>query len=416
MLPQTMHLWRFLPRMVGGLRLTGSIAAIAGGGEDLASGLLIAGSPIAALRVSSLRKQGKSKLMRAVYFLRDGEGVHEAPAQLGFSIYGEFSVAEGFYIKVLALRSCLRLCRETSTAGASFNRVTKHDISNTPVLLKSRIDDENLQVVQKGVLAQLQEELANVKQMLAEKEAVVAESKRCMEKLWCNYCRKSKQNDEIILHNSQLYRDLTQARDQLKILQHENAQMSAVYKACKLEMQEKLNEALEQVDRLKKLVKASSHKQASDKQHPHPPSIVPGCSSCYEIIADNSDSIHSTSVLRKRERKSYKELSLKVKLRQANQGSTIETNNSLEIPQSADAKEVRTTVPVPAPCKLDVTRAVDNGPHIMAPQQAPEKGENMSKNVPTPSQELCDRTRRRAASSVGSYKEPSLKFKMRRAN
>ncbi|MCO5600777.1 hypothetical protein L7F22_054892 [Adiantum nelumboides] len=304
--------------------------------------------------------------------------------------------------------------------GRKISRTVGHrkklsDISNTPILLKSRIHDENLQLAQKGALAQLQEELANVQQMLAEKEAVVAESKRCMEKLWCNYCRKSKQNDEIILHNSQLYRDLTQARDQLKVLQHENAQMSAVYKACKLEMQEKLNEALEQVDRLKKLVEASSHKQASDKQHPHPPSVVPGCSLCYEILADNSDSIHSTSVLRKRERKSYKEISLKVKLRQANQGSTIQTNNNLATPQSADAKEVRTTVPVPAPCKSEVTDAVDNGPHILAPQQAPQK-ENMSRTVPTSSQELCDRPRRRAASSVGSYKEPSLITKMRRSN
>ncbi|MCO5600776.1 hypothetical protein L7F22_054891 [Adiantum nelumboides] len=57
---------------------------------------------------------------------RDEEGVREAPAQLGFSMYGEFSVAEGFCIKVLVLRLCLRLCRETNTVGASFNRVTKH--------------------------------------------------------------------------------------------------------------------------------------------------------------------------------------------------------------------------------------------------------------------------------------------------
>lgn len=27
-----------------------------------------------------------------------------------------------------------------------------------------------------------------------------------MQKLWINYCRKTKQNDEIILHNSQLYK------------------------------------------------------------------------------------------------------------------------------------------------------------------------------------------------------------------
>ncbi|KAI5068026.1 hypothetical protein GOP47_0016371 [Adiantum capillus-veneris] len=274
------------------------------------------------------------------------------------------------------------------TSKAVGHRKKLSDLSNTPILLKSRIHDENAQLAQKGTLAQLQEELANVNQMLAEKEEILAESKRCMEKLWCNYCRKSKQNDEIILHNSQLYRDLTQAQDQLKVLQHENAQMSAVYKACKLEMQEKLNDALEQANRLRKLVEASSLKQASDKKCP--PSTESGRALCCEIPAENSDGIHSKSVLRKRERRSYKEPSLKAK-------SQLKQREGNWSPLQR--------------------WPVENEPHRTASQQCTEKCEDVSKHdiLPTSTRESFDRPQRRAASSVGSYKEPSLNTKMRRA-
>ncbi|KAH7427946.1 hypothetical protein KP509_10G068500 [Ceratopteris richardii] len=192
------------------------------------------------------------------------------------------------------------------------------DITNTPILAKSRLYDDSTQFV-----AQLQEELDTLKQLLEEKEGILAESKRCMEKLWFDYCRKSKQNKEITLHNSQLYKDLMEARDQLKILQHENAQMSALYKACKSEMQAKLKEALEKVDHLTKLLEALSLEQVPDEQYP----VTVSSNQSSDAV-----SIQLQSLSRKRatERKTYREPSLKVKLRREHGSSICSSVDSMQ--------------------------------------------------------------------------------------
>eukprot|EP00250_Pteridium_aquilinum_P026861 c33722_g1_i1 orf=288-1289(-) len=311
------------------------------------------------------------------------------------------------------------------------------DITNTPLLLKSGPHNENGQL-SKTSSTQLQDELATVKMMLAEKEEIIEENKRCMEKLWINYCRKTKQNDEIILHNSQLYKDLMQARDKLKVLQHENAQMAALYKVCRSEMQKKLDEALEQVDRLTKVIEASALGKASSDKHCYAPTVLPADLnglSC-ENLCEDYTSIHGRSTLRKRESKSYKEPSLRLKMRQSDGGSMCpgeptqcDDNAAVQVlgkVKEFEESSVTDTSAISATCRSEIKAsegvASENGAHMKALQQwtgTSNVGKDQALQLPNTLhvsiRKSSERPHRRAASSIGSYKEPSLITKMRRA-
>lgn len=310
--------------------------------------------------------------------------------------------------------------------GRKMSKTVRHrkklsDITNTPLLHKSRAYDENDQL-SKESSAQLRDELADVKKMLAEKEEHIEENKRYMQKLWINYCRKTKQNDEIILHNSQLYKDLMQASDKLKILEHENAQMSALYKVYKSEMQQKLNEALEQVDRLTKLLEASRFEKANACKHtPVDSDTCKNIGLSSEVPGEGCTSIHGRSTLRKRQRKSYKEPSLKEKLRQEDSGEPVQCDNNPADQKLGKAEECEAVSP-----EIKISEGMscsgENASHTQALRKCTGKG-NVGKdqgvqllNTPYVSdQKSWERPLRRAASSIGSYKEPPLNTKMRRA-
>lgn len=354
--------------------------------------------------------------------------------------------------------------------GRKMPRVAGHrrrlsDITNTPVLTKARTQDENLQH-SKGSVAQLQKELAVLKKMLEEKEEIIEENKRYMEKLWINYCRKTKQNDEIILHNAQLYKDLMQARDKLKVLQHENAQMSALHKVCKAEMQQKFNEALAQVDRLRALVEVSTLDKALYEKHSHAPSVLTQTadSAVHKTLGPPCEEDSLARIYRptsrKRESKSYKEPSLKVKMRQLDGGSmcprepatTQHDDNAavqglhkisedrkvgLDAILTSCKEEAEVMEVVVSPLSSSAAGAdenslslsaisVDDEAHTMAPQpitgqleENSDAGEDQSvrmlNSVHVSIRNSCARPLRRAVSSIGSYKEPPLNTKMRRA-
>lgn len=207
------------------------------------------------------------------------------------------------------------------------------DITNSaPASLPKHRDENQLS---KGSEALLQKELVALKKTLSEKEEIIEAQKVNMEKLWTNYCRKTKQNEDIIQHNVQLHKDLMQARDRLKILQHENAQMSAVHKICKSELELKLTKALEQANSLQTGVGISTIKKApSDKQatvssvltklaESRARRAVGTCEVSSDASFDSTNGsedlehpITCRSALRRRESLNYKEPSLKVKLRQ----------------------------------------------------------------------------------------------------
>eukprot|EP00249_Psilotum_nudum_P004452 c17975_g1_i1 orf=98-523(-) len=107
---------------------------------------------------------------------------------------------------------------------------------------------ESVSQMQKGNVARLQKEVITLRKELAEKEALIMAQKQQMERLWSSYSLQSRQNDEIIHHNAQICKDLMQARENLKVLQHENAQMTAVHRAIKTELELRLSKTLEQLN------------------------------------------------------------------------------------------------------------------------------------------------------------------------
>ncbi|MCO5605547.1 hypothetical protein L7F22_059730 [Adiantum nelumboides] len=211
-------------------------------------------------------------------------------------------------------------------------RARLSDITNTAPLgfSKHREDDH----VVKARETELHKELANLRKSLAEKERLIHAQKVNMEKLWNNFNRKTKQNEDIIRHNGCLYKELMQTRDKLKVLQHENMQMASAHKAIKSELQAKLAKALEQAALCQKEAgPCGIEKAPCDMQSTMPDLFsrlaesrarrtVSSCEASTEpldVVKDESSMLSAAcrSTSRRRVSLSYKEPSLKTKLRQA---------------------------------------------------------------------------------------------------
>eukprot|EP00250_Pteridium_aquilinum_P008609 c18075_g1_i1 orf=41-1171(-) len=221
----------------------------------------------------------------------------------------------------------------TETTGRKTpQRMRLSDITNIAAPVSSSKHREENHVPKQSE-TQLHKELANLKKVLAEKEEIIKAQKVNMEKLWTNYTLKTKQNEDIIQQNARLYKDLMQARDRLKILQHENVQMAVAHKVQKSELQAKLAKALEQADFSQTAAgSVLSEKDPCDNQATIPNVLTKlaesrarrTVSTC-EASSEPSDSVKDESLehpascrstLRRRASLSYKEPSLKVKLRQ----------------------------------------------------------------------------------------------------
>lgn len=119
------------------------------------------------------------------------------------------------------------------------------DITNTGVPLASNLTSTAKAVLSspssKGNATHLLKEMECLKKLLAEKEATVEYQTGEMKKWWINYCRASQQNRELVKRNAQMSKELAFDREKLKLLQHEYKQMSAMYKAKIAELEHKVN-------------------------------------------------------------------------------------------------------------------------------------------------------------------------------
>ncbi|KAH7290936.1 hypothetical protein KP509_30G070000 [Ceratopteris richardii] len=209
-------------------------------------------------------------------------------------------------------------------------RARLSDITNTaPASLSKRREDDH---PAKTSDAHVQKEMASLRKALVEKDKVIQAQKVKMEKLWSKYMSKTKQNEDVIRQNGCLFKELIEARDSLKVLQHENAQMVAVHKAVKSELQAKLARALEKVDLRNKPGltddnEALCNAQANPVLAKLAESRARRAISClHELPVEAMESIDGGSkdlsapcrtMLRRRTSLNYKEPSLKSKLRQA---------------------------------------------------------------------------------------------------
>ncbi|KAJ7266857.1 hypothetical protein O6H91_21G063800 [Diphasiastrum complanatum] len=126
------------------------------------------------------------------------------------------------------------------------------DITNLPTSAgrADSGDDSSSNHLQKNHEFQLQKDVAILRKMIIEKDATIQAQAAHIQKLSTDLRQKSAQNEELIQHYCRLYKDFTQARDELKLRQHEYSQMTIVYKIDKSELQLKLAEINEQLNQL----------------------------------------------------------------------------------------------------------------------------------------------------------------------
>ncbi|XP_024516169.1 shugoshin-1-like [Selaginella moellendorffii] len=124
----------------------------------------------------------------------------------------------------------------------------------------------NLQFVEENpVKVELQQDVAKLKSQVEAQAAHIEKLELALE-------QKSAQNEEIIQHYYRQYKELEQARQEMKLLQHEYTQMCSVYRISKSELQSQLEEANEQIRRLTEKENQPQRKK-SKSPLPPPPSM-----------------------------------------------------------------------------------------------------------------------------------------------
>lgn len=321
-------------------------------------------------------------------------------------------------------------------------------------------DDMVASQLAKGSAVPLQKENIALKKKLEEKEAIIEAQKHNLDKLWQKCCQQSRQNNEVIQHNKQLYKDSLQARDKLRILQHENVQMGAVISVLKIsnaELQLKLDEALDQVHHLQ-LETSTTEKAFSDKQ-PNIPTVLTklvqsrarrtfnACETsgdstldCATKVMEDSaeNSVTCRPTLRRRESTSYKEPSLRVKLRQGeseNSSSQITPLNNrcktlIEGLQKVNEDQEFNLAVSSISCNSEAETVNETLSSISCQTSAEyltvstattankarhTQSMSSAESVQSTQRRSSGRPHRRAVGSVGTYKEPPLNTKMRRS-
>lgn len=323
------------------------------------------------------------------------------------------------------------------------------DISNSPALSScTKIHDNAFSSQLRRGNAELQQELEALKKTLKEREEIIDAQKQNMEKLWLKCCRKSRQNDDIIQHNAQLYKDLMQTRDKLKILQHENIQMATVYNISKSELQLKLTEALDHGKRLQALLDNSAIKKASDKDLNAPmlTKSLDGCVAsgenkldcsgesslaCHEKLIgsfeDNPVLCKTAPRQRDRRENSVGGSSCQIMPKKTDGDSREELHKYSEgedlslaassISSNSQAKLAQEISPLPSdtiPLSEGNSTASTSVTFAKASKARHTQSMSLADSGDLSHKNSTDRPPRRAVSSVGSYKEPPLNTKMRR--
>ncbi|XP_024363531.1 uncharacterized protein [Physcomitrium patens] len=140
----------------------------------------------------------------------------------------------------------------------------RHRLSNITNLVNSSSwsnENEPVKNMCSNSELQLQQEIKKLLQINAEKDVVIAEKDQGIESqrlfmfkiqrdFYTNICKRSQQNEEIVGFNTRLSKELSNVRDQLKLLHHEYTQMTLVYRLNKSELEMRLTETQEQLKRV----------------------------------------------------------------------------------------------------------------------------------------------------------------------
>lgn len=361
-----------------------------------------------------------------------------------------------------------------TTGRRTLQRARLSDITNTTTASFSKHRDENHHS-SKVSETQLHKDLATLKKIIAEKEEIIEAQKENMEKLWTNYTRKTKQNEDIIQQNARLFKDLMHARDRSKILQHENVQMAAAHKVYKSELQAKLAKALERADNSQN-AGTLTNEILCDKQATFPNVLTKLAESrgrrtisTYEAPSEPLDHVEDEGLehpgtcrlaLRRRASLSYREPSLKAKLRQPESGTPSQVkpcinrrgnrihqlhkvceedpiNASIAMPCNSEGEVIESFLP---PLFKSASQATSDSSCALPPDMPEDQislSSLKSEEMPCAASATCfqfgdhfsiettgsasipedfsrGRPSRRSVSCISSYKEAPLNTKMRR--
>lgn len=102
-----------------------------------------------------------------------------------------------------------------------------------------------------SILIFLSQEIDSLKKQLAATEATIVSQNNEKENLWFNFCHASQQNRELVQNNAQLIKELLIDREKLKLLMHDYGQMSSMYAVKIMELEQKVTELSQEVESMR---------------------------------------------------------------------------------------------------------------------------------------------------------------------